>query len=99
MQFAKVARRGAKIAGECWQLRYIPNQKTAARLGITVPKRFVPRAVQRNRLRRILRETFRQHWRATLPPVDVLLVPTHAVAPTDNPRTDCASLFAAISRS
>lgn len=44
-----------------------------ARLGISVPKRVAPSAVERNRIRRVVREYFR-HVRATLPRGDYVLV-------------------------
>jgi ribonuclease P protein component len=37
------------------------NQLSFARLALIVPKKFVPSAVQRNRIRRLVRETFRLH--------------------------------------
>jgi ribonuclease P protein component len=43
-----------------------------ARLGITVSKRVAPLAVQRNRIKRLVRESFR-HRRAQLPPADYVL--------------------------
>ena len=43
-----------------------------ARLGLVVGKRTLPRAHERNRARRVLRETFRRH-RAGLPPMDIVV--------------------------
>ncbi|MCX5465700.1 ribonuclease P protein component [Alcaligenes sp. SORT26] len=43
-----------------------PQQTEGARLGLIVPKRFANRAVTRNTIKRILRETFR-HKREGLP--------------------------------
>lgn len=37
------------------------NEKGIARLGLAVPKKAVKRAVDRNRLKRLLREQFRRH--------------------------------------
>jgi len=37
------------------------NEETGARLGLAISKRAAKRAVQRNRLKRIARETFRTH--------------------------------------
>ena len=36
-----------------------PNRFGCARLGLTVGKRFVPKAVQRNKIKRMIRECFR----------------------------------------
>jgi ribonuclease P protein component len=43
-----------------------------ARLGVTVSKRVAPRAVQRNRIKRAVRESFR-HQHLRLPPGDYLV--------------------------
>ena len=48
------------------------NQFGAARLGLVVPKRALPRAVDRNRAKRVLRESFRKA-RAGLPPCDIVV--------------------------
>lgn len=37
------------------------NAQSIARLGLIVPKRCLPRAVDRNRVKRVLREWFRIH--------------------------------------
>ena len=71
-QFARVARLGKSSGGGWGRLRFVANKKKAARLGVSVSKKWVRRAVKRNRLRRLLRETFRQQWRADLPPADIL---------------------------
>ena len=38
-----------------------PNQTDTPRLGLVIAKKHIRLAVQRNRIKRILRETFRQH--------------------------------------
>lgn len=43
-----------------------------ARLGLVVGKRALPRAHERNRAKRVLRETFRRR-RRTLPPMDIVI--------------------------
>lgn len=39
----------------------LPNQQGHPRLGVALTKRHVRKAVERNRIRRQLRESFRQH--------------------------------------
>jgi len=46
------------------------NELSHARLGVVAAKRFAPRAVTRNTIKRITRELFRQ---ATLPPLDCIV--------------------------
>jgi ribonuclease P protein component len=48
-----------------------------ARLGLVVGKRALPRAHERNRARRVLRDTFRRR-RCTLPSVDIIVQVTGA---------------------
>lgn len=38
-----------------------PNPDSISRLGISISKRVIPGAVKRNRLKRLIRECFRQH--------------------------------------
>jgi ribonuclease P protein component len=46
------------------------NQSSHARLGVVVAKRFAPRAVTRNAIKRVARELFRQ---SALPPIDCVV--------------------------
>lgn len=49
-----------------------PNDARHARLGMVIPKRLLARAVDRNRVRRCVRETFRQQL-AQLPACDFVV--------------------------
>lgn len=59
--FQSMFKSSDKLALKCLLVLYRFNQKGHARLGVIINKRFVNRAVDRNRLRRILRESFRHH--------------------------------------
>jgi ribonuclease P protein component len=50
----------------------VPNEAGEARLGMAVSVRASGNAVRRNRLRRLIRESFRMH-RQEMPAVDVLV--------------------------
>ncbi|CAN5320072.1 hypothetical protein BH11PSE14_BH11PSE14_04240 [soil metagenome] len=65
-----------------------------ARLGVTVSKRVDKRAVGRNRIRRQVRECFRQ-LRADLPPGDYVVLALNTAAKSDNAalRIELLSLF------
>jgi ribonuclease P protein component len=59
-----------------------------ARLGIIVAKKHVKLAVQRNRVKRLLRESFRLR-QASLPHLDLVVLAKKGIDRLDNP--DCAS--------
>ncbi len=50
-----------RLRGRILAVRYAQSELPAARLGMMVPKRLAPRAVDRNRIKRRLRATFRAH--------------------------------------
>ncbi len=76
-QFKDVFTHGRRIGGPVFRLhvwlRGGTNAPCWARLGIAVPKKVAALAVERNRVRRIVRESFRCR-RAQLPPGDYALV-------------------------
>jgi ribonuclease P protein component len=47
--------------GQILDVSAAPNQLCMARLGLIVPKKLISTAVGRNRIKRLLREWFRQH--------------------------------------
>lgn len=59
--FDQVIRAANNIADRYFKVFYIPNGKENARLGIVSSKRTLPRAVDRNRAKRMVREAFRRH--------------------------------------
>ncbi len=60
------------------------NQLDRARLGIVAAKRFAPRAVTRNTIKRVTRELFRQ---ATLPAIDCIVRLSQPVNSKTGPAT------------
>lgn len=69
-----------------FQIMGRPNEFGHARLGIIVSKRLFPRAVDRNHMRRKIREAFR-HLAESLPALDLVVRPM--AAPTETmPRED-----------
>lgn len=63
---------GPRVRRGCFTIYSCPNN-TAARLGIVVSRKAVPRAVTRNRIKRFVRESFRC-CRMQLPPADFVVV-------------------------
>jgi ribonuclease P protein component len=59
------------------------SQLAQPRLGLVIAKKNVRLAVQRNRIKRIIRETFR-HERSRLPAIDVIVLARRGVDTLDN---------------
>ncbi len=73
-QFKHTFSQGSRISATLFRLHvWSGDAPTTARLGISVSKRAAAHAVERNRIRRIARESFR-HRRAQLPPGDYVLL-------------------------
>lgn len=73
-------------------MQCVDNDRGEARLGMAVGTRAARRAVGRNRLRRLIRESFRMH-REELPAVDVLVVARAPAASASN-----REIFASLER-
>jgi ribonuclease P protein component len=63
-----------------------PNQLTSPRLGLAVSKKNSRRAVDRNRIKRLIRESFRFHQHQ-LAGLDLVVVTRHGISRADN--SDC----------
>lgn len=81
--FALVLKSGRIIKGRNFRIHYYARTNETARLGIAVAKRNIARAVDRNRIKRICRESFRHH-RAALCGNDVVVRPNPAASRTPN---------------
>lgn len=64
----------------CFRVHYAPSE--GARLGIAVSRRVSKRAVDRNRIKRQVRESFRL-WRDKLEPMDYVVVARSAARVAD----------------
>ena len=65
--------RGRRLSDPFFLLIVLPRPADGARLGLAIARRHARRAVERNRIKRLIRETFRRH-RATLPSLDVVVM-------------------------
>jgi ribonuclease P protein component len=72
VEFEAAYRQGSRHGNAHFSVTVHPNQLSGARLGMAIAARTVGKAVSRNRLRRIIRESFRQA-RDGLPSVDVIV--------------------------
>lgn len=71
-EFAAALRGRHRWRDEYFALAIHPGSQ-GARLGITVSRRTARRAVDRNRIKRQIRESFRSHW-AALPVWDIVVM-------------------------
>ena len=71
-EFERVFAENERARTEALLVMARPNGMSQARLGMVIGKRLLPRAVDRNQLKRCVRETFRV-LRADLPPCDFVV--------------------------
>jgi ribonuclease P protein component len=82
--FAAMRQGSGRLGGRCFSVRYRPNGLEHARLGLAISKRVSKRAVERNRIKRLLRESFRR-VRGQLPPLDLLVMARESAAGLPGP--------------
>jgi ribonuclease P protein component len=71
-EFQAAYRQGRRFGNELLSATVRPNDQPSARLGLSIAARTVGDAVNRNRLRRQIRESFRLQQQQ-LPPVDIVI--------------------------
>lgn len=81
--FSALRQSGKRLATKYFHCEYRPNETRSARLGMAVSRRVSKRAVERNRIRRQIRESFRLQ-RSTLPPCDILVIARTLAASADS---------------
>jgi ribonuclease P protein component len=82
--FAALRHASGRFGGRCFSVRYRGNELGHARLGLAVSKRVSKRAVERNRIKRLLRESFRR-MRPRLPAVDLVVMAREQAAGLPGP--------------
>jgi ribonuclease P protein component len=99
LQFDALYASGKRIDDRFFGLRVRPNGLGYPRIGLAVAVKTAGNAVKRNRLRRLVRETFRlaQH---ELPPVDIVVAAKFpaAEAPASTLRDSLATLWQRVIR-
>lgn len=91
-EFERCFTQGQRVSGRFFRLHVLPAEQP--RLGLAVSRKVDPRAVGRNRIKRVARETFRTS-RDELPCADLVLVAKReaAAAGNDALREDLAQLW------
>jgi ribonuclease P protein component len=86
-EFERVFKRGARHTGRFFLLVALPNGRAFDRLGLAVSRR-VGGAVERNRARRLLRESFRRLERTRGPGADLVVVAHAEIAGRGQPEVE-----------
>lgn len=82
-EFRDVYAKGRRIGNEMFAANVLANGTDSARLGLSIAVRSAGNAVRRNRMRRLIRESFRLH-RSALPALDIVVsgrAPAHEASP------------------
>lgn len=90
--FDNVFRQSQRSADRFFTVLYRPNSLNMPRLGFAISRKKVRHAVDRNRLKRLVRESFRLRS-TTLPPVDLVVLARDAAKGAANPE-----LFSSLTR-
>lgn len=100
-EFVVVKQQGKRIVDLCFVFIYLKAKRDYPRLGMVIGKKHCPLAVNRNRLKRIIRETFRlnQHRLSAIDLVvalkSPLVEPTELRKLSDQEQSECIkNLFA-----
>ena len=88
--FEHVFRDGRRSSDRCFTVLFCHNNLEHARLGLAISKRRIRRATARNRLKRLVRESFRRAA-PELPAVDIVVIAGPAAGGADN-----AGIFASL---
>jgi ribonuclease P protein component len=81
--FANLRNVGSRVGTRHLSAQVAGNGSVGARLGLAISKRVSKKAVRRNRIKRIARDSFRR-VRDTLPSVDILLIARSSADVEDN---------------
>jgi len=71
--YRRVFGQGVRVSDAAMAVHAVANGLGHPRLGLAISRKVSPRATDRNRLKRMLRECFRTHQQA-LPPLDLVVV-------------------------
>jgi ribonuclease P protein component len=86
--FESVLAASNKVKAGYFSALYLSNSLSYARLGVRLNKHHMPRAVDRNRLRRVVRESFRQH-QDQLKGLDIVVLMQSKWTPLENAALRC----------
>jgi ribonuclease P protein component len=82
-QFSRVLNGRCKVANESFTVYALTNECSHPRLGLVVGKKAARKAVDRNRIKRIIREVFRSNA-ASYATLDVVVIANWRLVPTSD---------------
>lgn len=82
-QFQFVFAKAQKFSNRHWTFIVRPNQQGMPRLGLAIAKKQLAKSVWRNRVKRLARETFRQH-KQVLSGYDIVVLGRRGMQDVDN---------------
>ena len=83
VEFQRVFQQGKRLHANGVNARAAANSMGFPRLGMAIAKKALRRAHERNRIKRLVRESFRHH-QANLPAVDIVVMCRHEVLTMSN---------------
>ena len=86
-EFLLLQQRGKKRYGQHFLVITAPGRTQRSRLGITTSRRF-GKSVDRNRMKRLLREFFRERQHDLSPAVDIVIIPKAGAQQLSLPQID-----------
>lgn len=86
IEFKRVFSRPVVSADRCFKVLARPNDRGGPRLGMAVSRQVDRKATGRNRLKRVIRESFRLYFRDRRTPVDFVVLPRRESATICNTR-------------
>jgi ribonuclease P protein component len=84
-EFEAVYARRRRVADACFAVNFMPNDLGLARLGLAIGAKAVGNAVARNRVKRVVRESFRR-TAADLGGIDLVVAARNAARTAHNAR-------------
>ena len=83
-EFSAVKKSGRRFPNALFAISALPNDRAHPRLGLAIATRVFRTAVARNRIKRLVRESFRLHQHA-LPAVDITVAARDAAKQASSP--------------
>ncbi len=97
-EYARIFKQGVHSHGKFWQIISIPSENKNSSLGLAISKKIHKRAVDRNLLKRLARETFRLN-QDNLKSVDLVVMKKNYTKADNRILTaDLQSLFGKVSQ-